>query len=335
MPTTRINPSSNNTRLRLEPHPGVHIGERRGSIWLQIKQKWYNKPTIMSDVRENSHLITIRGLTVHYWESNPHLERTLVMLHGFRSSHQGLMKLAHEFPDHHLIIPDFPGYGLTDELAGEHTVPAYADVIAGLIAALKLTQVTLIGHSFGALVGLAYASEHADRLLNLVMVSPVPKPTLVSRAGGLYYLIGRALPAPLDRHWLTSRRLQRPVREFVMRTNDPVIHAEVMSEGERELEDLRPNINLENYFSLASINPSDWLENLNVPTLIVAGDSDRVTRLSDVVHTYQHPLVTIQVIEGMGHFAPAEIPAEISHTVQAWLTSERKNTTQRKALPLR
>jgi pimeloyl-ACP methyl ester carboxylesterase len=288
----------------------------------------------MSDVSENSHIIQVNGLAVHYWESNPQLKRTLVMLHGFRSSHQGLMKLAQEFPDHHLIIPDFPGYGLTDELAEGNTVPAYADVIGGLIEALGLENVTVIGHSFGALVGLAYAAEHPQRVLNLVLVSPVPKATLASRAGGLYYLIGRALPAPLDRRWLTNRHLQRPVRNFVMRTNDPVIHAEVMSEGERELEDLRPNINLENYFSLASINPSIWLDQLTVNTLIVAGDSDRVTRLADVVHTYQHPLVSIQVIEGMGHFAPAEIPADISHTVQAWLAGQRSNTTHRKALPL-
>lgn len=287
----------------------------------------------MSEAQDHSHIIVVNGLAVHYWENNPTATRALLMLHGFRSSHQGLMKLAQEFPDHHLIIPDFPGYGLTQELEGEtHTISAYADVVAGLLEKLDLHQVTLMGHSFGALVGLAYASEDDSRVLNLVMISPVPKPNLVSRAGGLYYLIGRALPSPLDKHWLTSRRLQRPVRNFVSRTDDPVIHAEVMDEGERELAELRPNINLENYFSLASIHPEEWLENLSVPTLIVAGDADRVTRLSDVIHTYEHPLVHIETIEGMGHFAPAEIPADISDVVQAWLTAERSATNHRKAI---
>ncbi|GAC1373073.1 MAG: hypothetical protein NVSMB39_7320 [Candidatus Saccharimonadales bacterium] len=287
----------------------------------------------MSEAQDHSHITVVGGLAVHYWENNPQLKRTLMMLHGFRSSHQGLMKLAQEFPDHHLIIPDFPGYGLTQELDTErHTVQAYADFITGLLDKLDLTEVTLIGHSFGALVGLAVASEHPERLLNLVMISPVPKLNLVSRAGGLYYLIGRALPAPLDRQWLTNRRLQRPVRNLVMRTDDPLIHAEIMDEGERELDELRPNINLENYFSLASVNPDEWLENLIVPTLIVAGDADRLTRLSDVLHTYQHPLIAIKVIEGMGHFAPAEIPADISRTVQAWLTAERGSANHRKVL---
>ncbi len=285
----------------------------------------------MSDYDTAPRFIQLGRLKMAYWENNAQATRTLVMLHGFRSSHQGLMKLAQEFPDHHLIIPDFPGYGQTDELSGEHNVEAYANVIAGLIDALDLSDITIMGHSFGALVGLAYTAAHPERVLNLVLISPVPKFNLVNKAGSLYYLIGRALPAPLDKHWLTSRRLQRPVRSFVMRTEDPVIHAEVMNEGERELEDLRPKVNLENYFSLASVNPTVWLEHLQAPTLVVAGDSDRLTRLSDVIHTYQCPVVTFSIIEGMGHFAPAEIPAEISRTVQSWLATER-DTTSRKAM---
>jgi len=256
------------------------------------------------------------------------------MLHGFRSSHQGLMKLANEFPDHHLIIPDFPGYGQTSELTGEHTVHAYAQFIAGLIQQLGLTQVTLMGHSFGALVGLAYAAEHPEALLNLVLISPVPRPNLVSRAGSLYYLIGRALPAPLDRQWLTNRTLHRPVRNFVMRTNDPVIHAEVMSEGERELDELSAKINIQNYFSLSSIDPTPWLESITLPTLVIAGDSDKLTRLSDVIHSYQYPQVTLKVIEGMGHFAPAEIPLEISLSVQRWLAHERAQLTTAKQVAI-
>ncbi len=266
--------------------------------------------------------VQLGGLKIAYWESNTHAAHTLLLLHGFRSSHQGLMKLAQEFPEHHLIIPDFPGYGQTDELPGEHNVETYANVISGLIDALDLNDLTIMGHSFGALVGLAYTATLPRRVRNLVLISPVPKFNLLNKAGSLYYMIGRALPAPLDRQWLTNRTLQRPMRSFVMRTNDPVIHSEVMSEGERELEDLRPNVNLENYFSLANVDPTAWRDSLQVPTLVVAGDSDRLTRLSDVIHTYQCPAVTFCVIEGMGHFAPAEIPAEISHRVQTWLAQD-------------
>lgn len=283
----------------------------------------------MSDYDTTPQFIHLGGLKIAYWESNAHATHTLVLLHGFRSSHQGLMKLAQGFPDHHLIIPDFPGYGQTDELDGEHNVETYANVIGGLVAALDLRDITIMGHSFGALVGLAYTAAHPGRVRNLVLISPVPKFNLMNKAGSLYYLIGRALPAPLDRQWLTSRALQRPMRNFVMRTNDPVLHSEVMSEGERELKNLRTNVNLENYFSLATVDPTVWLDSLQVPALVVAGDSDRLTRLSDVIHTYQCPAVSFSVIEGMGHFAPAEIPAEISHRVQTWLSEKDASASPR------
>lgn len=241
------------------------------------------------------------------------------MLHGFRSSHEGLMKLAHEFPEHHLIIPDFPGYGQTDELGDKHTVGAYAEFVANFLDELDLKNVTLLGHSFGALIALTYAAENPGRVLDLVLISPVPKPTIVSRAGTLYYRIGGALPAPLNRHWLTNRTIHRPVRSLIVRADDPVLRAEVMSEGEKELEVLKPHINVQNYLSLASIDPSPWLDKIDRPILVIAGDADPLTHLSDVTRTYTHPSVTLKIIPGMGHFAPAEIPARIAETARQWL----------------
>src|SRR4051812_22702450 len=104
--------------------------------------------------KQNSYFIELQGRKVHYWESHPEMKPTILMLHGFRSSHEGLLKLAREFSHYHLIIPDFPGYGLTDELTGNHSVLAYAEFVADFVRALQLTNITVLGHSFGALVGL-------------------------------------------------------------------------------------------------------------------------------------------------------------------------------------
>ncbi len=276
----------------------------------------------LKQLQQNSHIVRINDLNVNYWESGAHLKPTIVMLHGFRSSHEGLMKLAQEFPDHHLIIPDFPGYGETDELTDKHTVGAYAKFVAAFIHHLDLDNVTLLGHSFGALIALTYAAEHPGHVLNLVLISPVPKPTIVSRAGTLYYRIGGALPAPLNRHWLTNRTLHRPVRSLIVRADDPILRAEVMSEGEKELDVLKPHINVQNYLSLASIDPTPWIDKIETPILVITGDADPLTHLSDVTRTYDRPGVTFEIIHGMGHFAPAEIPARIAETARTWLQAK-------------
>ena len=248
------------------------------------------------------------------------------MLHGFRSSHFGLIKLAAKLPGFHLIIPDFPGYGQTEELPGPHTVATYTDFIAQFINELGLGDITLMGHSFGAIVGLAYAAANPERVKNLILISPVPEPNLLSQAGSIFYHIGGRLPSPLDKQWFTSRIIQRPMRNLIVRTNDPIIYAEVMSEGERELNDLKPKINVQNFLSLISINPEEWLIKIQAPILVIAGDSDPLTSLSGIIHTYQRPGVTLKVIKGMGHFAPAEIPVEIGLEVKKWISAEKLTT---------
>jgi len=182
-----------------------------------------------------------------------------------------------------------------------------------------LHDVTILGHSLGAHVGLAYAAKHPQRVKNLVLISPIPRPNLMSRAVSLYYQIGRALPAPLEHGWLTNRKVHQTIRKFVVRTNDPVLREQIMREGERELKELRPNVNVENFLSLVSTDPEYYIPHLSVPTLVLAGDLDRLTRLSDVVNAYQHPLIELRVIKGMGHYGPSEIPGEISAIVMSWL----------------
>ncbi len=273
----------------------------------------------MELTKKTVNVVNVDGLATSYRESNPTASQTILMLRGFRTSDRGLLVLARKFSGYHLIIPDLPGYGQTQELPGGNTIPAYAEFVARFCDLLDLHDVTILGHSLGAHVGLAYAAKHPQRVKNLVLISPIPRPNLMSRAVSLYYQIGRALPAPLEHGWLTNRKVHQTIRKFVVRTNDPVLREQIMREGERELKELRPNVNVENFLSLVSTDPEYYIPHLSVPTLVLAGDLDRLTRLSDVVNAYQHPLIELRVIKGMGHYGPSEIPGEISAIVMSWL----------------
>ena len=248
------------------------------------------------------------------------------MLHGFRSSHLGLLKVAAEFPNYHVIIPDFPGYGGSEALSQAHTVDACVEFLSDFLAKLGVNRMCIIGHSFGAVVGLAYAADNPMFVDNLILISPVPEANIVAHAGSIYYHIGGRLPAPLDRHWFTTRLIHRPIRNLIVRTRNPVTYAEVMQEGERELNALTPKISVQNFLSLMDINPEQWLLKIRMPTLIVAGDADPLTPLSGIISTYNRPGVEIKVIPGMGHFAPAEIPFEISDVAKKWLFAEKLTT---------
>jgi pimeloyl-ACP methyl ester carboxylesterase len=277
--------------------------------------------------QRNTHTVRVNNHKVHYYEHGSSTAPTLLLLHGFRSSYEGLLKQGAEFSEYHVIIPDLPGYGLSDELLGKNTVPAYAECIAGFITALGLTNVTIIGHSFGSLIGLICAINHPEKVQRLVLISPIPDVSVTTKATSIYYQIGRVLPSPLRRKWLTSRTIHRPVRQYIMRTNDPQLREQIMLEGERELDVLKPGINIQNFLSLSSINPSDWAEQLKIPTLVIIGRDDRVASVSAIKHAYRRPHTTIQAVGHMGHYAPSEIPDRVASITKRWLASHKITNT--------
>jgi pimeloyl-ACP methyl ester carboxylesterase len=52
--------------------------------------------------------IIVNGRKTFYWERNPARRSAIIFLHGFPGSHKGLIELAEDFTNYHLIIPDLP-----------------------------------------------------------------------------------------------------------------------------------------------------------------------------------------------------------------------------------
>ena len=50
-----------------------------------------------------------------YWSYEPVRAtpetRTILVVHGFRGDHHGLLRVADQLPDMRLIMPDLPGFG--------------------------------------------------------------------------------------------------------------------------------------------------------------------------------------------------------------------------------
>lgn len=81
------------------------------------------------------------------------------------------------------IAPDMPGYGQSDRLSRvlDYRLPLLAADLAGLIAALGLPKVHVVGHDWGGPVAYCLASEHPKLVDRLVVING-PHPTQFSRA---------------------------------------------------------------------------------------------------------------------------------------------------------
>jgi len=96
----------------------------------------------------------------------------LLFIHGvWCESNDWMWQLAAFAQSHRVIAVDLRGHGLSSS-AGSYHPRDYAGDLVRLLDHLDLAQVTVIGHSLGALIASTIAVEHADRVEALVVVDP-------------------------------------------------------------------------------------------------------------------------------------------------------------------
>jgi pimeloyl-ACP methyl ester carboxylesterase len=113
----------------------------------------------------------------------------LVLLHGngsmiqdFESS--GLIDLAAK--THRVIAFDPPGFGHSERPRGKvWTAEAQADLIYLALERLGISRSTVLGHSWGASVAIAFAISYPSAVRRLVLASGYYYPTLRADAAGM------------------------------------------------------------------------------------------------------------------------------------------------------
>jgi len=114
--------------------------------------------------------VNVDGINIAYDRKGS--GQPLILIHGYPLDHttwNGVAaSLSEEFD---LIIPDLRGFGESDVMEADDSIIDYASDMAGLLNHLKIKKATLVGHSMGGYVALAFAREYPDRISGLGMVS--------------------------------------------------------------------------------------------------------------------------------------------------------------------
>lgn len=81
------------------------------------------------------------------------------------------------------IAPDLPGYGQTEALANvlDYRAESLAADLAGLISALGLSKVYVVGHDWGGILGYCLAAFHPEMVDRLVVIN-APHPLVFQSA---------------------------------------------------------------------------------------------------------------------------------------------------------
>ena len=104
-------------------------------------------------------------------------EKCVVLLHGYLESLRVWDDFVGLLTDKVRVVAiDIPGHGRSSNIAPVHTMELMADVVAGVLDALQIDKVTLVGHSMGGYISLAFCAAYAERLEGLVLLSSSPNP---------------------------------------------------------------------------------------------------------------------------------------------------------------
>ena len=94
----------------------------------------------------------------------------LLMLHGFGANHRYFLpSVEYLKKDYDILIPDLPGFGLSDTLKKENvSFEDYVEVITDLYEFLEFKPFNLISHSFGGVLSIILAQKYKKDIEKLI-----------------------------------------------------------------------------------------------------------------------------------------------------------------------
>lgn len=121
-----------------------------------------------------SHFLELGQLKYHYLDEGQ--GDPVVMLHGNPSWSFYYRNLAAELRDQYrVIVPDHIGCGLSDKPADSaysFTLKQRVDDLETLLDHLDIkSNITLVVHDWGGMIGMAFATRHPDRIARLVLLN--------------------------------------------------------------------------------------------------------------------------------------------------------------------
>lgn len=203
------------------------------------------------------------------------------------------------------IAMDTVGFGDSDS-AGEDSIDCYADGVVRLLDGLGLSQVSLVGHHTGGIIGVEVAAAHPERVRGLVL-SCTP---LVDALGRTDRPDVDAAPVQMDGSHLTE--LWQVRQPYYPEDRPDLLEAfiiDALKAGHRRVTGHR---------AVARYVMEDRLPLVKCPVLLVGAPGDVAFR--DLPRWEETlPDATVEVINGGMVPLPEHMPNEFVSTVTAFL----------------
>jgi pimeloyl-ACP methyl ester carboxylesterase len=227
----------------------------------------------------------------------------LLFLHGASGAPAILPfmeKLAQRFD---VLVPEHPGYGLSDEPEWLENIHDVAYFYLDLLRELNLSRVMVVGSSMGGWIAMEMAVRDASRIKSLVLVSPAGISAPGVQPADIF------LMPPED----LVRRLFHDQKFAEQRLAEPVTPESV----DMSLKNRHTTARLAWEPRLHDPHLPKWLHRIEVPVKLIWGEHDRILPVQ-FVEQYRKllPRADVSIVKNAGHLPHAEKADEFCDLVQ-------------------
>ena len=136
----------------------------------------------------------VNGLDIFYREAGSTENPTILLLHGYpTSSHMFRNLISDLSADYHVLAPDYPGYGRSEQppmAEFDYTFDNMALLVEGLLSNLNVDRYSIYLMDYGAPIGFRIAAKH-----------PIKVDALIIQNGNAYEEGLRDFWIPIKKYW--------------------------------------------------------------------------------------------------------------------------------------
>jgi pimeloyl-ACP methyl ester carboxylesterase len=240
----------------------------------------------------------------------------VVLLHPFPAHHEFWLPASQALTRYRLIMPDLRGHGDSDAGDGPATMAKHADDLSRVLQDADVGRAVFCGVSIGGYILFEFWRKFPGRVAGLVLSDTRPQPD--------------SPEARTNRLRIADDVIEKGTESFVESMLPKLIGKSTFS--------ARPDLVDQAKRMAMKMSPSDiaqvqrgmaarpdsvpTLKTINVPTLVMVGEEDVLTPVTDAELMRQHlPVSTLRVISKAGHFAPWEQPEEVGRLLRQFVDS--------------
>lgn len=253
--------------------------------------------------------VSVRGLTAYYRDAGVDSLK-VVFIHGALGSSLAWifqLKIAEE-EGFSAVAPNLIGHGGSSDVEDGVDISYLSHFVGEFMDALDIKKAVVVGHSMGGAIAMTLAVETPERVEGLVLAN----------TGARLRVLPELFEGLKSNFKRTVEEIIAPM-SFSSKTSKAIIDLSV-----KEMLNTPPHVAYRNFKACDSFNITDRLNEVKVPTLIIAGREDRLApaKLAEDLHR-RIASSKLVIVEESGHATMLERPEEFNEALTSFFSSIR------------